>query len=1123
MQNEFEQQVDELNSQVVMLFTEAKYEVAVEVGLRSYELARAHLASTHPALISSVNNLAGLYREMGSYEKAEQFYLQGLELRRAAYGELHRDIASSLNNLAALYSARGRYAQAENLHLEALAMWRVTVGENHPEYANTASNLAHLYHIQGDYNRALPLCQQALTIRQAILDERDPAVAVSLNNLAMLYCSMGTPLLAQPLLERSLAIRRESLHPSPPAVATALTNLASFHYIVGAYDQAEPLYREALTIWRSVVGKGHSSYTTTASNLALIYRALGDNRRARALWRHVLRSARKVHGERHKTVATARLNLGLMYFYQDDLERAQQHLVRALLIRKAIFGKLHLEVAHAANALGLVLYRQGDYQRAEKLFRRAIAILRRSIGSVRELAIVLNNLGALLHANGTYERAEELYRQALEILCSNKEDVHPRRADILYNLARTQWMMGQVSDALAGLSDATSIDHQTLGVFFSLASESQRMGYLHAAKGRLDGFLSLVLSERDPAYPEVRTAMDLALRRKGLTAEASVAQRAALMYGRHPKQALRLRELRALDNQIARAYLDGPSTSDTTGFHRQLTRWKARRERLEARLALVIREVNLARRLSSVNVASVAKALPSDTALVEYLRFTPLEANSAPGHVSVEFRPDRYAALVVPARRPDQAELVDLGEANLIDSYIKTVRLAFGQHPGRGERGNARRGITGLRNQGTTTEEERRGVVGPEKFVRRNTRFIRRADDAPRPDTGDIPAAEALRQAIFDPVERALGACRALIISPDGDLNLLPFGILPVEMNARLVDKYAISYVSAGREVLNFGDARSLPALTNDQVGGDPLVIADPDYDLDDVNDGREQATVDQQRTGLGHSQAKPSAGSTLMRGQVSRLLEAPRRWHGQDPYLRFQRLPETRKEGTEVASLLHVSPLLGKEALETHVKSARAPRILHIATHGFFLSDQQIERVNTDLMLANSGSEDRWWRLRQAEDPLLRSGLAFAGANTWLEGREGLPSAEDGLLTARDVMYLDLEGTDLVTLSACETGMGQVHVGEGVFGLRRAFTQAGAKALLMSLWRIPDLQTRELMSAFYQRLLAGASCVDALRQAQLDLRQRYPDPYYWGAFICSGEPGPLNLHEGDGSFSVST
>ncbi len=149
----------------------------------------------------------------------------------------------------------------------------------------------------------------------------------------------------------------------------------------------------------------------------------------------------------------------------------------------------------------------------------------------------------------------------------------------------------------------------------------------------------------------------------------------------------------------------------------------------------------------------------------------------------------------------------------------------------------------------------------------------------------------------------------------------------------------------------------------------------------------------------------------------------------------------------------------------------------------------------------------------------MLRSGFALAGANRMHKKFVPPPEAEDGLLTAEDVAGLDLIDTELVVLSACETGLGQIRVGEGVFGLRRAFVAAGVRTLVMSLWKVPDDATRELMRDFYRLILAGKPRAEALWQAQLSVRQCYSQPFFWGAFILQGDPGPL-LAQGPGDNS---
>jgi len=186
---------------------------------------------------------------------------------------------------------------------------------------------------------------------------------------------------------------------------------------------------------------------------------------------------------------------------------------------------------------------------------------------------------------------------------------------------------------------------------------------------------------------------------------------------------------------------------------------------------------------------------------------------------------------------------------------------------------------------------------------------------------------------------------------------------------------------------------------------------------------------------------------------------------------------------------------------------------ILHLATHGFFLEDQPHDPDAGIFPWVGAHETTGWPSGQLPENPLLRSGLVLAGYNAWWRGQPVPEEAEDGLLTAEDVSGLDLLDTELVVLSACETGLGEVHVGEGVFGLQRAFMLAGAKTLIMSLWKVPDQETQELMVNFYERLLVnGESRADALRNAQLDLRKKQAtaDPYFWGAFVCLGDPRPL-------------
>jgi CHAT domain-containing protein len=208
---------------------------------------------------------------------------------------------------------------------------------------------------------------------------------------------------------------------------------------------------------------------------------------------------------------------------------------------------------------------------------------------------------------------------------------------------------------------------------------------------------------------------------------------------------------------------------------------------------------------------------------------------------------------------------------------------------------------------------------------------------------------------------------------------------------------------------------------------------------------------------------------------------------------LSFEPLPATAIEAASIKALLPDATLLtGPRATESAIKRARGPRVLHLATHGFFLGD--------------TARGARGTSLRSQENPMLRSGLVFAGVNA-LRSED-----DDGVLTALEAAGLDLGGTQLVVLSACEPGLGEVRNGEGVFGLRRAFVVAGAQTLVMSLWQVDDVTTQRMMTGYYKRLAAGEGRTEALRRAQLALlaETKLRHPFFWASFIASGEGGPL-------------
>jgi CHAT domain-containing protein len=229
----------------------------------------------------------------------------------------------------------------------------------------------------------------------------------------------------------------------------------------------------------------------------------------------------------------------------------------------------------------------------------------------------------------------------------------------------------------------------------------------------------------------------------------------------------------------------------------------------------------------------------------------------------------------------------------------------------------------------------------------------------------------------------------------------------------------------------------------------------------------------------------------------------------------KFDPLDSTAIEARSIQSLFKMKNeqiFLELRANEQNLLSLQSPWRLHIATHGRFLKDEQDIRHFTQPELFRQILTEEHFALGQFTNPLLRSFLALAGANT-IGQQQNPDQTYDGIATAYEISGMNLQGTDLVVLSACETGLGDVQNGEGVFGLRRAFQLAGAQTVVMSLWKVPDNETKELMIDFYTRLKNGECKSQALRHAQLAMmrkqREKYGSahPYFWGAFICAGNP----------------
>jgi tetratricopeptide (TPR) repeat protein/CHAT domain-containing protein len=1153
-------QVALLNRRVLHLYEQDRYGQALRAALRACDMATCYLEAGHPATLSCLNHLALLYRTVGEPTRAAHFLQRALALRQTRWGECSREVAEGLNNLAVLYQDMGSYAQAEPLLQQALTITCEIQGETHPDVATCLDNLASLFTSIGHYPEAERLYEQALAMKRLLLGEQDPAVGLSLNNLALLqrqignvvrarlllqealsilfpvlgathphvctalhnlaelYCAMGDYELAEPVLQQALTLSRTVAGETHPHTATSLNNLAGLYTAWGRYSEAEALLLQALGIRRAALGARHPDVAQNLNNLAVIYTKVGRYAQAEAYFHQAEALVRAALGEQHPEVASGLNNLAELYRIWGKYDLAEPLLQQALMIQLAATGTRHPDVAHSLNNLALVYEEIGDLAAARRYHRQALAI-RRTVSGDRhpDVALSLNNLAAVLQASGYPARARILYQRSLAIKRTALGETHPSFATGLHNLATLAELAGETAEAGRLYWQALELRRKRLGEEHpEVALNWNNLGVLYESLGdvaRAEEFYqkSLTIHCATPGaiHPAAAQSVhNLALLSAATHREAEALNLLQQLWAIHDRL---IGQVFSIGSERQRLeYLTNIQATVDISLSLILQHFQHIPHAVQEALQLVLRrkgiaaEALAAQRLAlwSDRYPALAPSLQQLTLIQSQIAQKTLEgpASESPEtwrqrlrdwesqreHLEVELArqiPEMSRArasqsitvhLLLSALPPGTAliEFVRCRTFNFQEvpaarkarwqgerylAFVLSARQpAGGQLVDLGDASWIDQQIAAFRR--AVTSETENGL----------SRKLRLATAHPA-QTGETYPGRALRKAVFDPLLPALAGCERLILATDGDLSQVPFETLPAGEGRYLIDDYQLSYLSTGRDLLRSGSGSATRPSP-------PLVIANPDFDL--------------------------CADSSPAEPQLTELV-------GRDEQRLFAFLPGTQMEGERIAAFLGVEPWLRERALKANLKAHCSPSLLHIATHGFFFPVGPEDMSQTRPAYAGRLAQ---FRQRGAKNPLLCSGLALAGANTW--NRAGIlpPAAEDGILTAEDVSGLDLSATELVVLSACQTGLGEVRIGEGVFGLRRAFVVAGAHTLIISLWKVPDEQTQALMVDFYQRILAGQPRAVALRAAQLAIKARDPHPYYWGAFICQGDSGPLSL-----------
>lgn len=971
--------------------------------------------------------------------------------------------AKKLNDQAVELEKQGKYKEALEPAKKVLEVRQKILGEKNPITATALMLVGHLSQNSGDAAAAKSYFEQALAIRQEVLGKEHADTATTLSKLGFVLQSQGDYAGAKANYTKAVAIRKKVLGEKDPDYAAALANMGYVLEATGDFGGARPYYEQSLAILQEVRGPKHPATAQALSNMGVLLRSTGDYEAAKPYFEKTLAIRQEALGPKHPMTAGALDNMGLNLQALGQFAQAKPYFEQALAIRQEVLGPKHPATIGSLNNMGRLLGAGlKDPAAARPYYEKALAISQEVHGPKHpQTILLLNNLGLTLIFQGDYTAAKPYLQQAVDFRREVYGAKHPKTAHSLANLASAEVGLGDW--AAAGqdqLRARKALREHVARVLPSLSQREQLQFVQNVDAGPLHQALSMGLYQKEHK-PLGSLSFEFWVNGKAVIQE-SLAERAELaMASTDPNLKGIVQELQSIRTQMAKLSQTTPAPSESEAYLKQVDGLEQREQELADKL-----NAGLGRRdkIRWFNNGEVRRGMPAGVVLIDIARFAPFDFK-ATGNQARKL-PAHYVAWVVPPARDGEVRVIDLGDADKIDAAVEAFQVAF------------------KNCQSTDKEKNPLQKLGE-----------RSAEQELKTTLG------AVGKLVLDPLKPHLKKKTDVIISPDAALWLVPWSALPIDGDKYAIEQWNIRYVTS---------ARDLVAVKQKLPLNPPDIFANPNYNL--------------------AVKAMPDALASVLSGKIkevstgmldAKLLAADeRRVRSASNFGPVPQLPATAQEAAAIAPNLkkfasgEPFTFAGNAALEGAFKRLRSPRVLVMSTHGFFLPEQHAKEDNTERLDIDDETKVARRSLDKngeaLENPLVRCGLLLAGCNN----RDQLSpdsTLDDGVLTGMEIVGTDLRGTELVVLSACETGIGKVNNGEGVAGLRQAFQLAGAQSVVATLWQIPDQATAQLMNDFFANLAAGQSKPDALRNAQLKTikarRDKYgaAHPLFWAAFTLTG------------------
>jgi CHAT domain-containing protein len=904
-----------------------------------------------------------------------------------------------------------------------------------------------------DFNQALDVNAIAEKIARDKLGQESAAYGSCCFNQGRILYFKGNYTGAEKWYLESKSIREKALGKEHPDYAANLNSLANLYTFTSNYDKAEPLYLECISIVGKTLGKEHPRYATSLNNLANLYSDIGNYDKAELLYLEANAIREKVLGKEHPDYAASLNNLAELYRVMGQNEKAEPLYHESKAIREKALGKEHPNYAASLNNLAIIYESMGKYDKVELLYLEAKAIWEKALGREHpDYAASLQNLAELYDNMGQYEKAELLYLESKAILEKALGGEHPYYAVSLNNLAGLYYHMGQYEKAEPFYQESKAIREKALGREHSdYASSLQNLAMLYLVLGQYEKAELLLLELSTVKMHLIEQALHHLSERElnDYLDQFSKSQNQTLSF-----------------TQIAGSKKMIPVCYDNSLFYKGfLLQSVGRIKRLSLSNPAAAEDFNLLKSYERRLAAQYAQPIADrDSTSIAYLetKANDLEKNLARtvtgfGQALQQVKWQEVQTAFKPGEAAIEFVSYRFYQKRKTDSTLYAALLLL---PGKDS------------PKFIPLFEEKQLIA------------LLKTEGSPQPAFyNDLYAAAKKGSQLYDliwkPIAVALPQGATVYCSPSGLLHRINLGAIPTPEGKTLAEEHHLSTLGSTRQLV-------VPPVSTTQQSTTAQLYGGIQYDATPTVAANTPAKPEDMAARRGPSIAQ---NDSTLRGE---------NWN----YLRW-----TEVEISAAANILKskgIIPTLKKsaEATEESFKAlgqgSVSPRILHVATHGFFFPDPKESKPNEGQAIGEK-------TFKVSDNPMIRSGLLLAGGNhAWKTGKPLRPELEDGILTAYEISQMNLANTELVVLSACETGLGDLVGNEGVYGLQRAFKIAGAKYLIMSLWQVPDFQTQVFMTAFYKHWLEGKIAVpEAFRATQAELRAKYSgEAFKWAGFV---------------------